>query len=199
MKSCSKCLEFKELIQFVPDKRIKSGYSSKCKCCKSNEDLEYKARTSEQRKIKNQEYYEDNKALILEKQKKYREDRPEQYRIYRKKYELTYPERAKESRANYRNNNKDKLNILIKNWQKANPGRVRAIWSRRREILINAAINYENYKDEIIKIYANRPDGHHVDHIVPLKGKNVCGLHVPWNLQYLPALENIKKGNRCLL
>lgn len=49
---------------------------------------------------------------------------------------------------------------------------------------------------EIKQFYQNRPEGYHVDHVIPLKGKLVSGLHVLWNLQYLPSTENIRKGNK---
>lgn len=48
---------------------------------------------------------------------------------------------------------------------------------------------------KIALIYKNCPEGYHVDHIIPIKGKLVSGLHVHDNLQYLPAKDNIVKNN----
>lgn len=50
--------------------------------------------------------------------------------------------------------------------------------------------------DAIRAFYAACPPGHEVDHIVPLKGKTVCGLHVLANLQYLTRAANRAKKNR---
>ena len=51
----------------------------------------------------------------------------------------------------------------------------------------------------ITSVYKNRPEGCHVDHIIPIfgiiDGRAVSGLHVANNLQYLPAHENMSKQN----
>lgn len=58
---------------------------------------------------------------------------------------------------------------------------------------------YPDQKSQIEEFYNNCPSGYHVDHIIPLKGELVSGLHVLNNLQYLTAEENMRKGNRYLL
>jgi len=49
---------------------------------------------------------------------------------------------------------------------------------------------------QIKVIYYRRKKGYHVDHIIPLKGINVCGLHVSNNLRIIKAKHNLIKGNR---
>lgn len=50
--------------------------------------------------------------------------------------------------------------------------------------------------DKIKEFYNNCPDGMHVDHIIPLQGKLVSGLHVHNNLAYLSEHDNCSKGNK---
>ena len=51
-------------------------------------------------------------------------------------------------------------------------------------------------QEGIRKFYKECPEGMVVDHIIPLQGKRVSGLHVIWNLQYLTPAQNMSKGNK---
>lgn len=69
--------------------------------------------------------------------------------------------------------------------------------AKRRANKLNATPKWADLQ-RIKEIYDNCPEGYHVDHIIPLQGYNVCGLHVETNLQYLTEKENLSKGNKLL-
>lgn len=64
----------------------------------------------------------------------------------------------------------------------------------RKEYIIERTPIWEDL-DLIAKFYSNCPKGYHVDHIIPLQGKLVSGLHTLTNLQYLLASDNLAKSN----
>jgi hypothetical protein len=87
-------------------------------------------------------------------------------------------------------------------WKKRNPHKVAADRARRRATELMATPHWltdEHWRqiEAIYRLAAARDGGPwQVDHIVPLQGKTVCGLHVPWNLQILSAAENCRKQNK---
>lgn len=187
MKTCSDCQESLDLSLFNKNRSNKiDGLQWICKFCQKN-----------RKKI----WYEANQEAA---------------RSYTKLYYKNNTNQCKESVRSYRKNNTSKVREYKKQWNSKNPELLKNIKKREQEKNIKSYL-YRNAKrradlllatpkwltkehlQAIKDIYKNCPDGYHVDHIIPLKSDFLCGLHVPWNLQYLPAKENISKKNKVIL
>ena len=92
-------------------------------------------------------------------------------------------------------------------WKQENPGKVRADTVKRRTAKINrtpAWLSFDDYWiiEQAYELAALRTKlfgfAWHVDHIIPLQGKYVSGLHVPINLQVIPGIDNVRKANTYL-
>ena len=188
MKKCSHCKEHKELIKFSKNKARYDGFCNLCKKCEGNAKKTRMA-TPEGKAVRKkweENHKEQRVAYNAEYMPKYYREHKGDYRRRSDRWNKDNHERAKELWRNYYHTPKGKAQHAANE-------------SRRRARKLMGAYGFIHLKAEIDKIYQNRPEGYHVDHIIPLRGKNVCGLHVPWNLQYLPAAENIKKNNRVIL
>ncbi len=119
----------------------------------------------------------------------------------------TYNLNRKDYFSGYREDNRKKLADAQKQYRTHNKDKINADAAKRRAIKLKATplwltdIDWQNinkfYKDAQ-SLQLNTGKEYHVDHIVPLQGENVCGLHVPWNLQILLAKENLSKHNKLL-
>ena len=118
------------------------------------------------------------------------EERKEARREGWKKY-ISNPENALK---NYISNQKTQSE-RYKRWQQNNKDKVKLKSAMERAMRLQRIPPWAN-KEAIKQFYLNCPEGYHVDHVIPLRGKNVSGLHIVENLQYLPATENLKKSNK---
>lgn len=142
---------------------------------------------------------------------------PEKCRVYQQTY-WAKPEAKEVNRAasaRVRKNNPGRSTVWgrenvqscrerARKWDVDNPDKVAAKNARRRSAKLNATPIWADMK-AISNIYTrcaevSRVSGikYHVDHIVPLRGDDVCGLHVEYNLRIIPAAENQRKSNLML-
>jgi hypothetical protein len=152
---------------------------------KATDRARYKA-NPEKSKARNKNWQDRNPGRIAQLAKEWRKENPE---------------RARELAAAWRENNREAYNAQKKVWRDNNPDKLAARQAKNRAQKLQAT-TWPEY-DWIIQAFYTMAKQlteltgmpHEVDHIIPLKGKYVCGLHVPANLNVVTKKANRKKRN----
>jgi hypothetical protein len=150
---------------------------------------QYRLANKEKAALYQKEYYIKNKDEILARIKKWKDANPEKIKEVEKRRYIK---------------NKPKINARIALWKKTNPYKVNAYNTKRKKHVKFRTpkwltdVDFERMQTqyklaEILTKLHSEP--WHVDHIVPLQGKFVSGLHVPSNLQVIKGSENCSKQN----
>lgn len=215
MKECSKCFLTREKNLFSRCKKVKDGLCAMCKVCTK----QYRKINALSISLRKKIYNKVNALRISKSAKQYKEAHKEQIKLQRKEYRridyLKLKETHKKWRTNnfdryalqrklYISNNKEKNAIMHQKYRRNNKGKINARTSKRRAYRIRATPNWLS-KNQIVEMQQTYIEAtrltqltkiqYEVDHIIPLKGKTACGLHVPLNLQILTKKENILKSN----
>ncbi len=138
----------------------------------------------------------------------YRKNNPDLVRGYREtfysKQEEDYFEREKTRKVKWAKDNPDKVKEMSRDYRQNNKPLLASNRANYRSKKLNRTPSWMSPKDlaDIRSIYKmckkiSEKTGtlHHVDHIIPLQGKLVSGLHIPSNLRVIEALSNLSKGN----
>lgn len=180
MKQCTKCGEVKPLIEFHKKKTGKFGVGAHCKICAHVYYTNWIAINRKRHNEVSKKWYEANRERHSKNCKRWQTvNKHQKNKISRKWYAL----------------NKDLHLERVKKWRATNRNKDRAI-SQRAAIKRKLRVPKWAELSAIKHFYANCPPGYVVDHIIPLCGKDVSGLHVLSNLQYLPYKINIAKSNK---
>lgn len=122
-----------------------------------------------------------------------------------RKWRNNNPDKFRRSVDASRVKHKDKIRERSRDYKRRNRDRYCALESHRKLLKLKATPSWltTEHHAEIISLYMqaktlSKLSGvlYHVDHIVPLQSKSVCGLHAPWNLQILTSTDNIIKSNK---
>ena len=200
------------LINYFTGKACKYGHVAKRntkqgQCCQCR--FEYVKRFHQDNPKNNAKYVSRYQQRHPERVKVARQRR---YREYVDKYGPQPLRTTKEKRAEtcrkYSRNNRDHLRECNRIWRENNPEKsaLKNLRYRLRKLKSIPDWLSLEHKAQIKTFYLKAKKkavgvggSWHVDHIIPLKGKLVCGLHVPWNLRVIAATENLRKNNKVIL